>query len=73
MQKSISFNYIDLCPTSIVIYIDNFILQKAELNESDLCKEEIIRALKKELCFPKLDIQFVDYKNVNLLNYFLKQ
>lgn len=68
-----SFNYIDLCPTSIVIYIDNFILQKAELNESDLCKEEIICALKKELCFPKLDIQFVDYKNVNLLNYFLKQ
>lgn len=68
-----SFNYIDICPASIVIYIDNFILQKAELSESDLCKEEITCALKKELCFPKLDVQFVDYKNVNLLNYFLKQ
>lgn len=68
-----SFNYIDICPASIVIYIDNFILQKAELSEKDLCKEEIICSLKKELCFQKLDVQFVEYKNVSLLNYYLKQ
>lgn len=68
-----SFNYIDVCPASIVIYIDNFILQKAELSEKDLCKEEIICSLKKELCFQKLDVQFVEYKNVSLLNYYLKQ
>ena len=55
------------------IYIDNFILQKAELSEKDLCKEEIICSLKKELCFQKLDVQFVEYKNVSLLNYYLKQ
>ena len=68
-----SFNYIDICPASIVIYIDNFILQKAELSEKDLCKEEIICSLKKELCFQKLDVQFVEYKNISLLNYYLKQ
>lgn len=68
-----SFNYIDICPASIVIYIDNFILQKAELSEKDLCKEEIICSLKKELCFQKLDVQFVEYKNVSLLDYYLKQ
>lgn len=68
-----SFNYVDICPASIVIYIDNFILQKAELSEKDLCKEEIICSLKKELCFQKLDVQFVEYKNVSLLNYYLKQ
>ena len=66
-----SFVHIDICPTSIIIYVDKNILKKAKLSVSDLCETEITCALRSALYFPQLEVQFVDYKPINLLNYFL--
>lgn len=68
-----SFYYIDICPMSIIIYVDKFIIAKAHLNETDLHKDEIIDNIKDALYCPNIDINFIDLNCVNLLNYYLKK
>lgn len=68
-----SFFYIDVCPMSIVIYIDNFIIGKAHLNESNLHKDELVDKIRDVLYCPNMDVTFVDLNCVNLLNYYLSK
>lgn len=68
-----SFYYVDTMPLIIVIYIDNFILEKAHLSESDLSKDEITENIKKKLKSEHIVIEFTDLKAVNLLNYYLSK
>lgn len=67
-----SFYYIDICPMSIVIYVDKFILEKAHLSEDDLHKDELVDKIRDVLYCPNMDINFVNLECVNLLNYYLK-
>lgn len=66
-----SFYYIDINPTIINIYIDQKILQKGGLSNFNLCKTTIKQELCSALCFPKLEVKFIDMQNTTLLNYFL--
>lgn len=68
-----SFFYIDICPMSVVIYIDNFILEKAHLTESYLRKDELVDKIRDILYCPNMDVTFVDLNCVNLLNYHLSK
>lgn len=68
-----SFYYIDICPMSVVIYIDKFILEKAHLNESHLHADELVDKIRDVLYCPNMDVTFVDLKCVNLLNFYLKK
>lgn len=68
-----SFYYIDICPLSVVIYIDKFILEKAHLNESHLHADELVDKIRDVLYCPNMDVTFVDLKCINLLNFYLKK
>lgn len=68
-----SFYYIDICPMSVVIYIDKFILEKAHLNETHLHADELVDKIRDVLYCPNMDVTFVDLKCVNLLNFYLKK
>lgn len=68
-----SFYYIDICPMSVVIYIDKFILEKAHLNESYLHADELVDKIRDALYCPNMDVMFIDLNCVNLLNFYLKK
>ena len=68
-----SFYYIDICPMSVVIYIDKFILEKAHLNVSHLHEDELVDKIRDVLYCPNMDVTFIDLNHVNLLNYYLKK
>lgn len=67
-----SFYHIDVVPMMINIYIDRFILAKANLTEEHIYKDEIIKKIKGKLKDENTVIVFSDLKAVNLLNYYLK-
>lgn len=67
-----SFAHIDISLNSIVFYIDSLVLTKAKIAINEELMNEIREVSKKALSSPDLVVEFVEKKNITLLNYFLK-